>query len=1442
MTTNGSIDVPLPDLGDSVTEGVVVEWRVAVGDAVAVGDVLLDVTTDKVDVEVPAPEAGVVNEILAAEGETIEVGQVLARLGEGAANGGDPEGDESAADGDADADPEASTEDAGSGEIVPIQLEEMESITEGVIVEWAVEVGGAVNAGDIVVEISTDKVDLEVPSPATGTLTSQAVGAGDSFSVAEPLGEITTGPGSGSAPAAAPAGDAPAEKASAPAPTAPTGAVPEWPAISPLARSEGLKSGVDLSKVSGSGPGGMIRRGDLTSSGGGRPAPEIPEMDGEERVPLRGPAKALAGYMDDSLSIPTATSVRTLAVSVLEAQRKAINNDLTAAGTGIKLSFTHLIAWAVIRAVGQYPSMGTGYTVEDDTPQKIERDGVHLGLAVDVERKDGSRSLLVPVVRNADSLDFKGFVEAFNDLVTRTRDGGIKPDELRGASVTLTNPGGLGTVASVPRLMPGQGTIIATGSISRPPGFERADADALSIDKVMTVTSTYDHRVIQGAESGAFLGVIDGLLAGSDDFYAEVRSALGLSPAAPITLPEPSGVAAAPAAVAAVSPGESGEITDDLVDAISAAMSVIKAHRTHGHLAASLDPLGAVPIGDPALEPGNLGLTPERMQTIPAEPLRVYVPGETFAEALPRLRETYCGSIAYEIEQIADHEDRVWLREAIESGRFREPQSTLRRMEVLERLIHVDAFERFLRRTYLGQKTFSIEGIDALVPMIDEVIDLCAEAGAEEIMIAMAHRGRLSVMSHTVGQPLDTALAEFEGHMEFDYDENDFGVPETAGDVKYHLGAEGIYTTRDGRAIRVHLAANPSHLEHVNPVLSGQTRARQTDRDQGEVLFDHRKAVPVLVHGDAAFPGQGVVAETLNLADLPGYTTGGTIHIIANNQIGFTTEPSNARSTHHASDLARGFDFPIIHVNADDIDACMSAIRLAVAWRERSGRDALIDLVGYRRFGHNELDEPAYTQPVMARTIKQHEPVSKIYAEKLISEGALTRHRLHEVVSHTEQRLSEARTRVKKAVADGTYEQPEDPVYEPVPPDRGTIRTAVDADTLNRLNEELLTVPEGFEIHPKLGPQLERRREAMEDPEPAIVWAHAEALAFASLLIEGVPIRMTGQDVERGTFSQRHMVLHDMADDETWRSGPGPTHTPMAELPDATAGIEIYNSPLSEAAAVGFEYGYSAEAPEALVLWEAQYGDFANGAQALIDQFVTSGQVKWGQRSRLTMLLPHGYEGNGPEHSSARIERFLQAAGEDNIRVAYPSTAGNYFHLLRQQALTAAMRPLIVFTPKSLLRQRSAASTLSELTEGSFSAVFADPRAAGREDEITRLILGSGKICHDIGNHEARQDMDHVAMGRLEMLYPFPEESVRVLVAAYPNLREVVWAQEEPRNMGAWSFVARRINLQLPDGLALQYAGRPRRASTSEGYAQAHQVEQERVIHFALGIDPPESA
>jgi multifunctional 2-oxoglutarate metabolism enzyme len=737
-----------------------------------------------------------------------------------------------------------------------------------------------------------------------------------------------------------------------------------------------------------------------------------------------------------------------------------------------------------------------------------------------------------------------------------------------------------------------------------------------------------------------------------------------------------------------------------------------------------------------------------------------------------------------------------------------------------------------------------VEGLDALVPMLDEIIEELADDGVSDVMIGMAHRGRLAVMCHTVGRPPETILAEFEGHMEFDADDDDTlaidddppDVAESAGDVKYHLGAEGSYVTRAARAITVRLAANPSHLEQVNAVVEGESRANQTVRSGRAARQDSNVAVPVLVHGDAAFTGQGVVAETLNLSSIEGYSTGGTIHIIANNQIGFTTDPQDSRSTRYASDPAKGYDIPIIHVNADDVDACMSAVKLAVAYRQRYGRDVVIDLVGYRRFGHNELDEPAYTQPVMARTIKEHPPVSRLYAQKLMAEGILTQERLDEVVAWAEKRMTNAHASVRAQLEQGTFSEREDfesatngstAISQPV-------RTSVPEKALRSLNEQLLTVPDDFTLHPKLVPQLERRRADLE--ESSITWAHAEALAFASLLTHGVPIRLTGQDAVRGTFSQRHLELHDASESQEWSPLTGRTHVPMANLLRASAAFELHNSPLTEAAALGFEYGYSVQAPEALVLWEAQYGDFANGAQIMIDQFIVSGSAKWGQRSRLTLLLPHGYEGNGPEHSSARIERFLQLAGDDNIRVAIPSTAGQYFHLLRKQALTRALRPLVVFTPKSLLRHRGAASTLQHLTDGHFEPVLADPRVTDPA-RVRRLLLCTGKVFHDLDGHAERAALDHVAIGRVEMLYPFPEESVRALVASYPNLEEVLWVQEEPRNMGAWGYIGRRIIEQLPEGRALAYAGRPRRATPSEGYPQAHQTEQQRLLAVALGLE-----
>jgi len=850
-------------------------------------------------------------------------------------------------------------------------------------------------------------------------------------------------------------------------------------------------------------------------------------------------------------------------------------------------------------------------------------------------------------------------------------------------------------------------------------------------------------------------------------------------------------------------------------------MALVKAHRMHGHLAAHLDPLGSEPPGDPALEPERLvpPLTPELQARVPARLLRTYVGGETLAEALPLLRETYCGRIAYELEHISDHEERIWLRRAIESGRYRTPLSADEKRRLLACLTEVEGFERYLRRAFLGQKQFSIEGLDVLVPMLDEAVELGAEAGAHEVVIGMAHRGRLSVLAHTIGRPYESILREFEGERTIDAVAAD---PEGGtGDVKYHLGAEGVRTTATGE-ITVTLAANPSHLEAVDPVVEGRTRAEQTDRGTRAGLHDSSVAMPILIHGDAAFPAQGIVAETLNLANLAGYSTGGTLHLIANNQVGFTTDPVEGRSTRYSSDLAKGFDVPIIHVNADDAEAAISAIRLAMAFRRRFTKDVVVDLIGYRRHGHNEQDEAAYTQPLMVEKIARHPSVREQFAARLAEEGVVSAEDGDRLLQEVQTRLHAAHESLRSSF--GGREPPSAVREGHIPWSSGAeVVTAVAEDRLRSLNRELLAVPDGFTVHPKLAKQLERRVAALDDG--AIDWGQAEALAFASLLVEGIPIRLTGQDTERGTFSHRHIALHDARTGEVYK--------PIQHLAEASASFEVHNSPLSELAAVGFEYGYSIAASETLVLWEAQFGDFVNGAQIIVDQFLVSGLSKWRQTSRLTFLLPHGYEGNGPEHSSGRLERFLQLAAQENIRIANCTTAGQFFHLLRRQALDPAARPLVVMTPKGLLRLRQATSSLGDLSDGGFRPVLDDPDVP--REEVRRLVLCSGKLYYDLVGHEARAEARDVAVARLEQLYPFPSEAAASVLRSYPRLERVVWAQEEPQNMGAWRAIRHRLEEAIPDGVPLGYVGRPWRASPSEGYPTAHLREQDRIVREALG-------
>jgi 2-oxoglutarate decarboxylase len=1123
-------------------------------------------------------------------------------------------------------------------------------------------------------------------------------------------------------------------------------------------------------------------------------------------TPIRGPAVRLVTNMTASLGVPTATSFRDLEVSVLEARRRELNTQLAPR----KVSFTHLIGFALVRAAAEQRSMTHAFAeTNDGKPLRMDPGSVNLGLAVDVERPDGSRFLVVPVIKGADDMDFAAFHARYEELVAGARANRLSPDDFAGGTITLTNPGTLGTTASVPRLMAGQGTIVATGAIR-----------SLGGSRLMTITSTYDHRVIQGAESGLFLRRIDDALGGRDGFYDEVFASMGAE-LGPAPLPAPELPTTAPSVSPSAAPTPTAGPSEEDLGHMAAAMALVEAYRLYGHLGATLDPLGSEPPGDPALDPAFHGLTPEIMDRIPAGQLGVHVPGETLSDVLTALRATYSGTIAYEVEHIGRHDERAWLRRVIESGEHRQPLSADEQRKLLERLTAVEGLERFLHRAYLGQKRFSIEGLDAMVPMLDLILEMAAAQGTRRAVIGMAHRGRLNVLAHTVGMSYDAILAEFEAGRP-----DEAVMPDTeADDVKYHLGADGVFPCAAG-PVSVSVMPNPSHLEAVDPVVQGRARAEQTDRSASPVSIDTRRTLPILIHGDASFAAQGVVAETFNLSRLPGYANGGTVHIIGNNQIGFTTGADEARSTTYSSDLAKGFDVPIVHVNADDPEACLAAARLAMLYRAEFDADLVIDLVGYRRYGHNEGDEPAYSQPLMYERIAAHPSARERYLDRLVADGVLNADEAAEEAKALAKALARRQAAVRKRVAEppldrGTDALPRDGAAEP--------QTAVAADVLRALNEQLLGWPDGFSINAKLERQIERRRTALDAEEPRIEWGQAESLALGSLLLEGTPIRLSGQDTVRGTFSQRHQTLVD--------TQTGERYTPIQHLDAATAGFELHNSPLSEYAALGFEYGYAVTAPEALVLWEAQYGDFANGAEIIIDQFLIAGLAKWRQTSRLTLLLPHGYEGQGPEHSSARLERYLALGAEGNIRVVYPTTPGQYFHLLRRQARHTELRPLLVMTPKSLLRLPAAASRLADLTDGAFRPVLDDPErldgaaAAG----VRRVILCTGKLYYDLVGSEHRAALPEVAVVRVEQLYPFPTEALRTVLARYPGAEKVTWAQEEPRNMGARKFVLPKIRHLVPFKIPLGDVSRPERSRPAEGYPGAHRAEQARIVREAFG-------
>ncbi len=849
------------------------------------------------------------------------------------------------------------------------------------------------------------------------------------------------------------------------------------------------------------------------------------------------------------------------------------------------------------------------------------------------------------------------------------------------------------------------------------------------------------------------------------------------------------------------------------IRAVVAAAELVDAYRLQGHTAAQLDPLGGEPTPHSMLDPEFHGIQANSLDRVPPG---MFGLGEMGASdtVLGWLRNVYAGTIGYEFEHLDDPARREWVRQRIEAGSHRTPLASHERTELLRRLCEVEALEQFIHRAYLGQKRFSIEGTDMLVPMLDLAIERAADEGAREVVLGMAHRGRLNVLAHVLGRPYAAIIGEFEGKQ----------TSSGTGDVKYHLGAEGTYATRSGQPLDVTMAPNPSHLEFVNPVVQGIARAKQTDRSGKRIAQDPQAVLPVLMHGDAAFAGQGIVPETLNLSALEGYGTGGTLHIIVNNQIGFTTDPGEARSTRYASDIARGFDVPIFHVNADDPEACLAVVRLAIDFRNEFHDDVLIDLVGYRRFGHNEGDEPAYTQPATYDRVQDHPTVRNIWTDTLVESGELTAERAEEIWDAVYEKLVEAQAEAREAANE--LEQTSPPVEPQTlePP----VPTAVDRDLLRSFHHQIHQWPDEFTVHEKLRRQLERRGAILDDGGP-IDWAHAESLAFASLLAEGTPVRLTGQDSERGTFSQRHLVLHDI---ET-----GSVHLPLAELDEARAPFEVYNSPLSEVGVLGFEYGYSTATPKSLVLWEAQFGDFVNGAQVIIDQFLVAGRAKWDQQSRLVLLLPHGHEGQGPEHSSARLERFLQLAAEDNIRVANCTTPAQYFHLLRRQALLDELRPLVVFTPKSLLRHPKATSRLDELSDESFYLVLDDAETADRTGEVTRIVVCSGKVYFDLLGSELRAEAADTALVRIEQLYPFPEEELAAILGGYPAATDLIWVQEEPQNMGAWRYIEPWLRRAAGDRLQVGYVGRPERASPAEGYARAHKDQQQRIVNDAFRAD-----
>ncbi len=1110
------------------------------------------------------------------------------------------------------------------------------------------------------------------------------------------------------------------------------------------------------------------------------PRPEIGE-------PIRGIGAAIVKNMEASLGVPTATGFRNIPAKLLEVNRKVINGYRSRTGMG-KVSFTHLIGYAMVRAIAQtVPNMKNGFLEDaDGKPRLIRHEHVNMGLAVDVDKGDGTRSLIVPVLKQADSLDFAGFLAAYEEIIRKVKNNKLTIDDYAGANITLTNPGTIGTVQSVPRLMPGQGVIVGVGSIDYPAEFEGSDRRNLSsfgISKVVTVTSTYDHRIIQGAESGMFLKRVHELLLGEHGFYDDIFKDLGMPYEAVKWRPD-------------INPIDREEA---MLAKQMAVAKLIRVHRVRGHLIADLDPLRWKEPRTPVeLDPATYGLT---IWDLDREFLTDNVGGQqkmTLGDLLGVLRDAYCRTIGVEYMHIQSTEEQAWIQERVEgtSPTYTKQQ----KYRILERLNAAEAFEKFLATKYVGTKRFGIEGAESAIPILDAILSGAADDGLDAAVLGMAHRGRLNVLSNIMGKSYEAIFSEFEGHV-------DPNTVQGSGDVKYHLGATGKYESAAGVDIPIELAANPSHLETVDPIVMGIARAMQ-DQINPPGAFS---VLPLLIHGDAAFAGQGIVAECLAMSDISGYRIGGTIHLIINNQIGFTTSPQFARSSIYCSDVAKTVQAPIFHVNGDDPEACVRVARLAWEYRQSFHKDVVIDMVCYRRHGHNEGDDPSYTQPLMYKAIADRRSVRKLYVESLVKRGDITVDEAEQALADFQNKLQVAldTTRAKELV---TVKAPRPPKPLGVLPH---IPTGVDRAVIDRIFHHLTAYPEGFTPHPKLAKQFEGRRHQYETDND-IDWATAEALAIGSLVLEGYPVRLAGEDSRRGTFSQRHASLVDFETGEPW--------VPLNELEGTQARFWVYDSLLSEYAALGYEYGYSHANPDALVMWEAQFGDFINGAQIIIDQYIVAAEDKWGQRNGVVLLLPHGFEGQGPEHSSARIERFLTLAAEDNMQVCNATTAAQYFHLLRRQMHSERHSPLVIFTPKQGLRMKQTRSSVDALTTGSFQEVLDDPNVTDPA-AVKRVIFCSGKVAWDaIAARDARDAP--AAVVRIEQLYPLPtDQMLQIVQDRYPNAKELRWLQEEPENMGAWNFIEHRTWRVKERGYDLQHVARVESGSPATGSKAVHDQE-----------------